>query len=302
MLPLLAIGAALAPAIIGGLQSRANRKAQKKQNEADRQFQRESYAIQRQDALADWNMQNAYNSPAQQMQRYQEAGLNPNLIYGQQTQSVTARSSEFSGGNQQAPQHDLSAIGQIFAEFMRIQQVQAQTDNTRAHSELIAAQERMAELQGKKISVDTEETEFNLALKKKTEDQAINRATLENEKLKADIAMTIDENARKELRNSVDIEKTVQEILKLKLDQALQQQQKTTNYLQQEKIKQEIEHIKQLIILASKEGVIKNYDIRLRAKNTNPGDPGYWRSLMHMLDGVDDVLRRVMPGTWQSPR
>jgi len=30
-----------------------------------------------------WNMQNAYNSPAAQMQRYKDAGLNPNLIYGQ---------------------------------------------------------------------------------------------------------------------------------------------------------------------------------------------------------------------------
>lgn len=33
--------------------------------------------------VANWNMQNEYNSPAAQMQRYQAAGLNPNLIYGQ---------------------------------------------------------------------------------------------------------------------------------------------------------------------------------------------------------------------------
>lgn len=30
-----------------------------------------------------WNMQNAYNTPREQMQRFKEAGLNPNLIYGQ---------------------------------------------------------------------------------------------------------------------------------------------------------------------------------------------------------------------------
>lgn len=29
-----------------------------------------------------WDMQNEYNSPSSQIQRYQEAGLNPNLIYG----------------------------------------------------------------------------------------------------------------------------------------------------------------------------------------------------------------------------
>lgn len=31
-----------------------------------------------------WLMQQEYNSPKNQMQRYREAGLNPNLIYGQQ--------------------------------------------------------------------------------------------------------------------------------------------------------------------------------------------------------------------------
>lgn len=31
-----------------------------------------------------WNLANEYNSPAAQMGRYQDAGLNPNLIYGQQ--------------------------------------------------------------------------------------------------------------------------------------------------------------------------------------------------------------------------
>lgn len=30
-----------------------------------------------------WNMQNEYNTPANQMLRFKEAGLNPNLIYGQ---------------------------------------------------------------------------------------------------------------------------------------------------------------------------------------------------------------------------
>lgn len=32
-----------------------------------------------------WNKQNEYNTPQMQMQRYTEAGLNPNLIYGQGT-------------------------------------------------------------------------------------------------------------------------------------------------------------------------------------------------------------------------
>lgn len=42
------------------------------QNEQDKAFQVEM-----------WNLQNQYNTPSAQMQRYKDAGLNPNLIYSQ---------------------------------------------------------------------------------------------------------------------------------------------------------------------------------------------------------------------------
>lgn len=37
--------------------------------------------------IENWNMQNEYNLPSNQMQRYKDAGLNPNLIYGQSNSS-----------------------------------------------------------------------------------------------------------------------------------------------------------------------------------------------------------------------
>lgn len=40
-------------------------------------------AIQNQYNIDMWKMQADYNSPQAQMQRFKEAGLNPNLIYGQ---------------------------------------------------------------------------------------------------------------------------------------------------------------------------------------------------------------------------
>ena len=52
------------------------------------------YDRQRADALADWNMQNQYNSPAEQMKRYKEAGLSPHLIYGQTHTASPVRSTD----------------------------------------------------------------------------------------------------------------------------------------------------------------------------------------------------------------
>lgn len=40
--------------------------------------------------LEQWSRENEYNSPLQQMQRYKDAGLNPNLIYGQQNLSASS--------------------------------------------------------------------------------------------------------------------------------------------------------------------------------------------------------------------
>nr|CAI9749869.1 pilot protein for DNA ejection [Microvirus sp.] len=56
----------------------ASYNAQMQQNLNDRAFQQN---------LQMWNLKNAYDSPAAQMQRYKEAGLNPNLIYGQSNTS-----------------------------------------------------------------------------------------------------------------------------------------------------------------------------------------------------------------------
>lgn len=38
-----------------------------------------------------WQMQNAYNDPAEQMSRLKKAGLNPNLVYGQSVSGATGQ-------------------------------------------------------------------------------------------------------------------------------------------------------------------------------------------------------------------
>ena len=43
-----------------------------------------------------WKLQNEYNTPAAQMQRYIDAGLNPNLIYGQSNMAGSVSPGSFS--------------------------------------------------------------------------------------------------------------------------------------------------------------------------------------------------------------
>lgn len=71
----------LGGAIGAGAQSSANKTnlaIAKMNNEYNARMQSQQNAYN----LDMWNKQNDYNSPAAQLQRYKDAGLNPNLIYG----------------------------------------------------------------------------------------------------------------------------------------------------------------------------------------------------------------------------
>lgn len=59
-----------------------------------------------------WNLNNEYNTPAAQMQRYQDAGLNPNLIYGSSGSAGNSSSPAdgYSAPTLHAPQFDYSPV------------------------------------------------------------------------------------------------------------------------------------------------------------------------------------------------
>lgn len=65
-----------------------------------------------------WNLANEYNSPKSQMLRYQEAGLNPNLIYSQQNttspiQAAANQAFRSQGTQARKVQNQLATIGQL---------------------------------------------------------------------------------------------------------------------------------------------------------------------------------------------
>lgn len=76
--------------IISGIGSLAGNifgyKGQKEANKTNIQLAEQA----RQHDISMWNAQNAYNTPAMQMQRMKEAGLNPNLVYGSGAGQTTA--------------------------------------------------------------------------------------------------------------------------------------------------------------------------------------------------------------------
>lgn len=128
-------------AIIGGgaslLGQAFNAFSQNKVNKRQERFTREMYAQQRADSLSDWHMQNAYNDPAAQMQRLQNANLNPHLVYGNgadaQSQGAPKPVSSHAA-NFKAPQMDL---GSVVTQALQAKQLQSNIANTDAQTEAL---------------------------------------------------------------------------------------------------------------------------------------------------------------------
>lgn len=96
-----------------------------------------------------WNKQNEYNTPKNQMARYTEAGLNPNLIYSQGTPGVASN----------APQYQAPEIRkyQNFGDFgvMAAGQLAQQQRQVSSTIELQAAQAASEKARARNIEADT---------------------------------------------------------------------------------------------------------------------------------------------------
>lgn len=144
-------GASLLQGILGNRQI-------EKTNVQNKQFAMDMYNMNRRDALADWQKQVDYQSPEQQMARFQAAGLSPHLIYGQMQNAPAVRTPEapkFEAIPKQGlPTGDAAnnAINNYFASQIR----QADIDLAKSRIEGQIATNELTKAQTTKLLQDTD--------------------------------------------------------------------------------------------------------------------------------------------------
>lgn len=114
-------------------QNRENRKLAEYQNSANLEYMRQ---------------QNAYNTPQMQMQRFKEAGLNPNLIYGQGTpgnQSSSVQAADIKPTDYQSMAKVLPLLNQTRMVNSQVQATDAKTRQTTVMTELNKVQKQVLE-------------------------------------------------------------------------------------------------------------------------------------------------------------
>lgn len=120
--------------IIGDL---INVGAQMLQNKSNRRWEQKMYEKQKQDSIQFWNMQNEYNSPEAQMRRFKQAGLNPNLIYGQSNTSDAIKGPSMGSPNTPAPQVSTEGIGDMVNTYFNVQKSKQEVDNLKKQNEIM---------------------------------------------------------------------------------------------------------------------------------------------------------------------
>jgi len=141
-------------------------------NKKTRKWNEKMYAQQRKDNLTDWATQNQYNSPAAQMQRLKEAGLNPNLVYGNGVDgnsTAPAKSADVKGWDPKNPDIG-SAAPAALAAFQNMRQSTLQADLVKQQIELAKADTDIKKTTQLAQKLNIADKTFDLDFKKELKD------------------------------------------------------------------------------------------------------------------------------------
>lgn len=288
----------------GAWENKKNREFQNSQNDRDYKNQTDMYAMQRKDALADWNANNQYNSPIQQMQRLREAGLSPNLIYGNGAQNTAnmARASTPNPSSHPAAKMDnsyvvpsLNAYQQNVTQGLQQKQIQATTDNLAEQNRVLQQDAMLKQATTAKTLQDTARSKYDLQMSQELKDQIIMKARLENDKLgfdtkkvMADTQFTLDQNTRNKVMQTYDIKKTLQEIEESKARTLKTEDERNKLKMEFNKLYQQYE--------------IDEFQKQMHAKGLTPHDALWQRMMAEIAASLSEIYKKIPDGTLAPAR
>lgn len=271
-----------AAALVAGAQaggSFLNSQAQAQQNMQSQEFSRVMYEKQRRDNIEFWQMQNEYNSPQAQMKRFQEAGLNPHLIYGQgnpgnaspistpDVQSPSFRSPEWGNAISAG---GLSYINAIYDLDIK----QAQIENLRAQNTVINEEAQLkAAYRNRSV--------FDLGLESELRPVSADARREQLRQLRTNIDLSINKDIREAALNASNVKEAAERML--------------TMQAQRTRIPYDIKHtqadtarLRKSVELMEQDGTLKEFDIALRRQGINPNDPLWARYVGMFLQDIYD--------------
>jgi hypothetical protein len=292
------MGTILEPLIMAGstlLGQGINAASQSAMNKKTRQWNERMYATQRKHALQDWQMQNAYNSPEQQMARLKAAGLNPHLIYGGGPGNVSqpVRSTDTKSWNPSAPQFDLGAAAKsALFTGVDLELKNIQRDRIQELTQVARQQALNQASQTAKNVQETAKSKFQLQQAESLQGYVAEAAKLGVKQQEANIQSTLT-NTQRTTQQIVTEALMQQPNLKLALAEI---DQRRANIA---KTEEERYNIRQDTRNKERAGILQQIEIDLREKGINPNDPVYMRVLGQAIDKPFEELKNWWNKIWK---
>lgn len=269
-----------------------NAMSQSSMNKKTRKWNEKMYQTQRADALSDYQMQNQYNHPSSQMARLREAGLNPNLVYGNgaDAQGGTVRQSSVESWNPKAPELDLgAAAGAGISTYYQTQMQQATIDNLRVQNTVLEQEKLLKAAQTLGILATKDATQFDTGLKQEIKEYTVANAKAGVEKTEAEVQLLLTENEVKQAMKQPTLQKMLQEIINLKKDALLKNDTHKMNQREYEKRLVEINELTQRINNLALDGQLKAFELELKQMRQEASD---WPAYLRFFNDVMDRLFR----------
>lgn len=265
---------------IGNIGSgRKNRRAAREMNQANIDAQLRLNNENREWNERMWNQTNAYNSPAQQMARYKEAGLNPHLIYGSQPQASQPMSASTGAPHSEALPADTtineigSSIFQAGQNYIAMRKQQTETDNMEKARQVMDADILQKNASTAESMTRNAKSKFDLQLAQDLRSNVMEQSILNTKNLgltSQKIEMDIRATEKGMKMTDAQISKIAQDIMV---------QQKQIDLMQIQGRVQEAE-LKQ-----------KNLDINLKELGLQPSDSPWFRVPVQLFHKFSDYMK-----------
>lgn len=262
-------------------------------NKKSRAWHTQMYERQKHDSLAFWNMQNEYNSPAAQMQRFTEAGLNPNLIYGQQN---TGGSIDVPAPG--SPQFETPQVGRAVGSGVAtainamydLEAKQANIDNLHVQNDILKQEAIFKGLlnAGKVTGNKQAILDFNKSQDLYGTDIDSRKTALQ--KMKTEIDLSLRRDAREAVQSATSVKEAIERMMNMAQQREYVELQKSQSKAETARIREDTRRIRENFYMLEREGVIKELEIGLRQMGLNPNDETWKRMLGMFLSNATREL------------
>lgn len=233
-----------------------------------KQYQKQ-YQQQKADNIAFWQMQNEYNTPEKQMQRFRDAKLNPNLIYGQGNNGNAGNIQAPSASRPNAPytpDKGLAAAAQNALQYkMDSETRQLSNDNLRADNTIKLEQAQLVNAQTKATLIGAGLKQYDLDFKSETRPNSLEYQSEKLRGLKTSTDISLQRNAREAASLASSVADAAQRMAESRQRVA--------------QSKDEQQRIRASTDLLLKDARVRQFEIELRQEGLSPNDPS-WQNMV----------------------